>query len=163
MGGMPQSNWQRSVSWSHSSEVIDFWTCRFGWRKSWRVEAVKHFYKCNGNAAAAARRLSEEFDIHEVQGRNIKNIVVKLEETGSLNDLPRSGRSCSATADVKGDELMLSLRRSPQKSSRRLSSELMVSPSSVLRLLYTRGTSFLTFHDYFMTYTTAMLTDDCNL
>ena len=34
---------------------------------------------------------------------------------------------------------MLSLERSPQKSSRRLASELMVSPSSVLRLLHKRN------------------------
>ena len=107
--------------------------------KEQRIAAVKHFYKCNDNAAAAARRLSEEFDIHEVQGRNIKNIVLKFEETGSVSDLPRSGRSCSATTDVKGDELMLSLERSPQKSSRRLASELMVSPSSVLRLLHQKN------------------------
>lgn len=106
--------------------------------KDQRVAAVKHYYKCNDNAAAAARKLSEDFNINVVQGRNIINLVQKFEDTGSVNDAPRSGRPLTATTNEKGDELIQALQRSPQKSSRRLSAEIGISQKSVLRLLHKR-------------------------
>ena len=54
-----------------------------------RVAAVKIFYLSNGNAAEASRRLSQEFNIPPVQGRNIKSIVNKFKLTGSVADVHR--------------------------------------------------------------------------
>lgn len=104
-----------------------------------RVAAVKHYYQSQGNGAEAARRLAFEFDIRTVQGRNITNIVKKFEQTGSVNDAPKPGRPVSSTTTEKGDELVASVRRSPQKSTRRLSLELDISQASVLRLLKERN------------------------
>ena len=68
-----------------------------------RIAAIRHYYQCGSNATEASRRLSEEFNIHAVQGRNIKSLVNKFEITGSVNDAPRSGRPITATSDEKGE------------------------------------------------------------
>lgn len=104
-----------------------------------RIAAVRHYYQSGSNAAEASRRLSEEFRIHEVQGRNIKSLVDKFERTGSVNDAPRSGRPVTATSDDKGEQLETSLIDSPQKSVRRLSRELEISRQSVHNLLRKRN------------------------
>ena len=48
------------------------------------IAAIRHYYQCGSNATEASRRLSEEFNIHAVQGRNIKSLVNKFEITGSM-------------------------------------------------------------------------------
>ena len=104
-----------------------------------RIAAVRHYYRCGSNAADASRRLSEEFHIHVVQGRNIKSLVNKFETTGSVNDAPRAGRPTTATSDEKGEQLEASLINSPQKSVQRLSRELEISRQSVHNLLRKRN------------------------
>ena len=82
-----------------------------------RIAAIRHYYQCGSNTTKASRRrLSEEFNIHAVQGRNIKSLVNKFEITGSVNDAHRSGRPITATSDEKGERLCASLINSPQKS-----------------------------------------------
>lgn len=104
-----------------------------------RIAAIRLYYSNNGNSTEASRQLTEEFDIQLVQGRNIKAIVTKFNTTGSVKDAPRSGRPLSATTDAKGDELLQSLERSPQKSTRRLSSELEICQRSVVNLMKKKG------------------------
>ena len=82
---------------------------------------------------------SQEFNIPPVQGRNIRSIVNKFELTGSVADAHRSGRPISATSDEKHDQLLASLQRSPQKSTRRLSLELGICQKSVVNLLRKNG------------------------
>lgn len=103
--------------------------------KEQRITAVKFYYKLGDNAAETSRYLSREYGIREVQGRNIKQLVDKFEETGSVCDTVRSGRPTTATTDEMGDHLVENVNQSPQKSIRRLSAELNVSKSSVQRLL----------------------------
>ena len=111
----------------------------FKLNRNQRIAAVRRYYRCGSNAAEASRRLSEEFHIHVVQGRNIKLLVNKFETTGSVNDAPRPGRSTTATSDEKGEQLEASLINSPQKSVRRLSRELEVSGPRVHNLLRKRN------------------------
>lgn len=106
--------------------------------KQQRITAVKLFYKCQENSAEASRQLAIQYDINPPQGRNIKAIVYKFEETGSVADATRSGRPKLATCDAMGDRIVAAINRSPQKSTRRLSSELDISQSSVMRLLHQR-------------------------
>ena len=100
------------------------------------IAAVKHYYKCNGNQSSAARRLAEEYDINPTQGRNIRSIVEKFETTGSVATAKKSGRPKTATNVAKAEEVIRRLQSSPQKSTRRLSAEMEVSQSSVIRILH---------------------------
>ena len=101
-----------------------------------RIAAVKHYYKCNEQPTMAARRLAQEFDINPPQGRNIRLIVEKFEATGSVATAKKSGRPKTATNVAKAEEAIRRLEQSPQKSTRRLSAELEVSQSSVIRILH---------------------------
>ena len=104
-----------------------------------RIAAIRHYYQCGSNASKASRCLTEEFNIHAVQGRNIKLLVNKFEITGSVNDAPSSGRPITATSDEKGERLCASLINNPQKSVPRLSCELEISRQSVHNLLQKRN------------------------
>ena len=103
--------------------------------KEQRVKAVQLYYGNNKNGAEAARLLSAEFNIRQVQSRNIMSLIRKFERIGSISDVPRSGRPVSATSVEKSAELRESLLSTPQKSCRRLSSELGISDRSVHRIL----------------------------
>ena len=70
-----------------------------------RTAAVRHFYQSNGDTAETARRLATQFNKPPTQGRNIKSIVQKFEETGSVFDLPKSGRPKSATGAMSTKKL----------------------------------------------------------
>ena len=83
--------------------------------------AIRHYYQCGSNTTEASCCLSEEFNIHAVQGKNIKSLVNKFKITGSVNDAPRSGHTITATSDKKGEQLFASLNNSFQKSVRRQS------------------------------------------
>ena len=104
-----------------------------------RIAAIRHYYQCGSNATEASRRLSEEFNIHAVQGRNIKSLVNKFEITGSVNDAPESRRPITATSDEKEKQLFASLINSPQKSVGRLSRELEISRQSARNSLRKRN------------------------
>ena len=107
--------------------------------KEERITAVKFYYQNNENGAAAGHLLAEHFQIkHIIQGRNITNLVKKFEETGNINDAPRTGRLVSATTNERGNNLIASLTGSPQKSVRCLSDEHGISITSVWRLLHKR-------------------------
>ena len=73
--------------------------------KEQRVKAVQLYYRNNKNGAEAARLLSAEFNIRQVQSRNIMSLIRKFERTGSISDVPRSGRPVSATSVEKSAEL----------------------------------------------------------
>ncbi|KAK7024614.1 hypothetical protein SK128_014825, partial [Halocaridina rubra] len=61
-------------------------------------------------------RLLSAFNILQVQSRCITSPIRKFEITGSVNDVPRSGRPVSATAIEKSDDLKESLVHTPWKS-----------------------------------------------
>ena len=82
-----------------------------------RIAVVRIFYSCGCNAAETSRILSKKFGCSLVHGNNIKAIIDKFNETGSVKDAERSGRPVTATTDAKADELFDSLIRSPQKST----------------------------------------------
>ena len=75
---------------------------------------VKIYDKSHDNAAEASGLLSKKYEIRKVQGGNIKFLVQTFEETGSVMDVPRSGRPFTATTEVIEDQICESLARSPQ-------------------------------------------------
>ena len=77
--------------------------------KEQRVKAVQLYYGNNKNGAEAARLLSAEFNIWQVQSRNIVSSIRKFEKPGSVSDVSRSGRPVSATSVEKSAELRESL------------------------------------------------------
>ena len=97
-----------------------------------RIAANQHYYQCGSTATEASHCLSEEFNTHAVQGRNIKSLINKFKITGSVNDAPRSGHPITATSNEKGTKQQsktASLNNSPQK---RLSRELEISIHNLL-------------------------------
>ena len=100
-----------------------------------KISAVRHYYQCGNRAAETCRRVAEEFGCKKVQSKCISKLIAKFEASGSLKDAPRSGRPKTATGCDQEEELSRSLLQSPQKSSRRLSIELGISQSSVMRLM----------------------------
>ena len=119
--------------------IFNFLSMAFRLNQNQRIAAIRHYYQCGSNATKASRHLSEEFNIHAVQGKNIKSLVNKFEITGSVNYVPKSGRPITARSDEKGERLCASLINSPQKSVRRLSRELEISRQSVHNLLRKRN------------------------
>lgn len=57
-----------------------------------RMLAVKKFYLCNEDAKGAARKLRGEFGLMAWREKNVRHWVQAFEETGQLQDKPRSGR-----------------------------------------------------------------------
>ena len=111
----------------------------FRLNKQQRISAVKHYYMSNNNAAEASRRLSAEYKIVNVQGRNIKSLVAKFELTGSVADAAKSGRPRTVSTEEMSNAICDSLTQSPQKSTRRLSAEFGISHVTVYKLLKERN------------------------
>ena len=82
-----------------------------------RIATNQHYYQCGSTATEASRCLSEEFNTHAVQGRNIKSLINKFKITGSVNDAPRPEHPITATFDEKAKQLFASLINSAQKTS----------------------------------------------
>jgi hypothetical protein len=102
---------------------------------SQRISAVKCYYQVN-NAEEVRRRWSQFADSRTPSRSAILRLVEKFEQTGSVIDVKPTGRPQNArTAELSG-AIAASLERSPQKSTRRLSVELGVSQSTVLRALH---------------------------
>ena len=56
-----------------------------------RIKAVRYFYQCN-NYSNTAKQLNEELNKKTIQPSTIQRLVKKFENTGSVCDLPKSGR-----------------------------------------------------------------------
>jgi transposase len=99
-----------------------------------RIAAVKLYYETK-NSAEVQRRWSRLSDSSPPTRRSILKVVQKFEATGSVLHAKGAGPPRTATTAEKQEELLASLKRSPQKSSHRLSAELGVSDRSIRRIL----------------------------
>lgn len=68
------------------------------------------------NATEVSRRLSTEYVIRYVEGRNIKVTVKKFEATGFKQDAPRSVCPKTATKDKNTERLLVSLEKEYAKN-----------------------------------------------
>ncbi|GBM18907.1 hypothetical protein AVEN_137276-1 [Araneus ventricosus] len=86
--------------------------------------------------------------------KSINQWYEKFKETGSVTDLPRSGRpSVSETIELVGQ----SFQRSPTKSTRQASCELQIPQTSLLRILHER----LRLHAYKVQIVQDLQPNDC--
>ncbi|UYV71215.1 hypothetical protein LAZ67_8002213 [Cordylochernes scorpioides] len=99
-----------------------------------RIKIIKLYYQ-HGSFKTLRRQWSKHSKSSAPSKSTVKRIIKKFETTGSVADLPRSGRPHSATCETNINLVKASLEASPQISTRRLSQELKISRTSIQRML----------------------------
>lgn len=100
-----------------------------------KIGIIKLYYKTSN----VARRWCEVFTSPAPHRNTMMDVVRRFEATGSVADLPRSGRPRSATSEEHKEALKTAVVRSPNKSTSRSSLLLAVSRTSVWRMLRELG------------------------
>lgn len=104
-----------------------------------RAFCVREFYQNNNSATVARRKFREHKGLHNFDDtpalQTIKNWVAKFEETGSTLDKPRLGRPRTSRTEQNIDTVAQSIRENPTQSTRKRSSALNVSRTSLQRIL----------------------------
>ncbi len=85
-----------------------------------RIEIVK-WYAIHKNADEVARQFQTHYDQIPPIQTNILNVVQKFNETGSVQDEPRSGRPRSVSTDENRERVRAAFQNSPETSSGRAS------------------------------------------
>ena len=84
-----------------------------------------------------------------------RNLVTKFEQTGTIDDMPKSGRPKSATNDDTSLDVLLSFTEDPHSSTRRISQQHNISKSSVHNVL-----KYANFHPFKVTLIHKLNEDD---
>ncbi|CAF4364006.1 unnamed protein product, partial [Rotaria sordida] len=95
-----------------------------------RIEIVK-WYAMYQNAGEVARQFQQCYDRTLPTRKNILNHVRKFDETGSVEDEPRSGRPRSVSTDENKERVRAAFKESPATLLRRALSDLNLSKSSL--------------------------------
>ncbi|CAF1447532.1 unnamed protein product [Adineta ricciae] len=103
-----------------------------------RIEIVKR-YAIHQNAAEVARQFQDRYDRAPPARNNILNLVRKFDETGSVEDEPRSGRPRSVSTDENREHIRVAFEESPETSTRRASLGLNLSRTSLRRMMKELG------------------------
>jgi len=103
-----------------------------------RIEILK-WYAVHQNAGEVAPQFQQYYDRTPPTRTNILNLVRKFDETGSVEDEPRSGRPRSVSTDENKERVRAAFEESPATSLRRASLDLNVSKSSLQRMLKELG------------------------
>jgi hypothetical protein len=99
-----------------------------------RICMVKLFIKYE-SVTEVRRKWVQHFDTLPPDRNTILSVNRKFEETGSVEDAPRSGRPVSVLTEEKLEEIKESRERSPQRSTTRGSAEHGISRTSYLRAM----------------------------
>ena len=91
------------------------------------------------NAGEVARQFQQCYDRTPPTRKNILNLVRKFDETGSVEDEPRSGRPRSVSTDENKERVRGAFEESPATSLRRASLDLNLSKSSLQRMMKELG------------------------
>lgn len=101
-----------------------------------RIFLLKHWWMSGKSLHAVNTAFKHEFPDDAVPARQtIYRLSSKFEETGSVDDSPRSGRPQSVTTDDNTDLVSENFRRNPHASQRRAARELNISRSSLQRIM----------------------------
>ena len=103
-----------------------------------KTEIVK-WYAIYQNAPEVARQFHQCFGRTPPTSKNIWSLVKKFDETGSLEDQPRSGRPRSISTDENKERVLKAYEENPTTSQRRASLELNLSRSSLRRMMTELG------------------------
>ena len=101
--------------------------------KDEKVFVVKTFYE-NSNKSETCRLFKEKFR-RNIKRDTVSKLILRFEDTGSTDDLPRSGRPVTACSPENCQIIRVAFSLSPTKSTRRASMELNISGASIRRLL----------------------------
>ena len=114
---------------------------------------MKKYYETS-NKSETCRLFKEQFD-RVTKRDTVSKIVDRFEETGSVDELPRSGRPTIACSPENTRVVQAAFTESPTKSTRRASLELGISRTSIRRMLHSLG-----LHPYHPHLVHAMSEDD---
>jgi transposase len=108
-----------------------------------RIKAVKYFYKCS-NYSNTAKQLNVELNKETIQPSTIQRLVKKFENTGSVCDLPKSGRPSVINDFNIQTAVLREVNATPTSSCRRIACQLdgsgdEISYRSVHRCLRSMG------------------------
>jgi len=100
-----------------------------------KIAVIKCYYKVQN--AEEVRRTWSQFSTEAApSGSTIMRLVKKFESTGSVQAEKPPGRPRHARTAKLSESIMTSIKNSPLKSSKRLSNELGVSKSTIIRTLH---------------------------
>lgn len=101
-----------------------------------RVFVLQCWWKTNKNSDEVVKLFVEKFPQTPAPSRQaIYNLNKRFETTGSVHDLPRSGRPNTAACDENVTAIAESVIQSPKKSVRKRSAEFDIPRSSVHRIM----------------------------
>ncbi len=92
-------------------------------------------YSQTQNATEVSRQWKKEFGTDPPSAKYVISLNNKFDETGTVADLPRTGRALSASTVENSDRVISAFVASPIKSVRRASLQLGISKSTVSRVL----------------------------
>ena len=98
-----------------------------------RVFVIKTFYQTN-NKSETSRRFDEHFN-RQIDRHTIANIVDRFEKNGTVDDEERSGRSVVVRTVENTAAVQSIFSNDPTTSARRAASKLVISKTSILRML----------------------------
>lgn len=104
--------------------------------KEQRIFLLKRWWMSEKSLHAVNVAFRREFPNDDIPSRQtIYRLSEKFDETGSVDDLPRSGRPKSVTKEENIQIVSENFRVTPQTSQRRASHELDISRSSLQRIM----------------------------
>jgi transposase len=101
-----------------------------------RVEIVQIFYENGRSVTGAPRALRSVFPRNHVPSENtIRNLIKKFVETGSVVDVPSTGRPTTVRSSENIGKVRASVEEAPGTSISRRSQQLGIRPTSLRRIL----------------------------
>jgi len=99
-----------------------------------KVEIVRHYYASNSSATSALRSYKREHKLKNdpFSTKTISRIIQRFEETGSVEEKPRSGRP---SLQDEREQFVDAVLKSTTSSTRRISNASNIPQSSVYRIL----------------------------
>jgi len=101
-----------------------------------RIFILKQWWMSGKTLKTVNEAFQDEYPDDEIPARQtIYRLATKFDETGSVEDAPRSGRPTSITTEENMELVSESYTLNPQKSQRRAAHDLDISRSSVRRIM----------------------------
>ena len=102
-----------------------------------RTQIVKLFYQNRESIISTQRAYRRHYQVRNAPSDNaIRSIVSRFEQQGAVTDLPRTGRPRNVRTDENCKRVRESVEETATTSTRRRSTELGISRSSLRRILH---------------------------